>query len=116
MTAREEYVLTIVYDEYVRFGGGEIKVRTFRGATEFDVLVKVACAHSYLDKNDDTGVIASKSVDEIVAFINERNGDGCDYIAAAFEGEMPPRYSKLTGQEHQPQNVEPLTEPAPYGL
>lgn len=96
--------LTVVYNEYARYGTEETEspgIKTYKGKDEIDCLRKIAKAHSYGDPceddeyDDDEEHGEELTAKEIYDGIMAVNGDGCDYIVAIFEGKpkvyKPPR-------------------------
>ena len=93
MPKSKPFSLTIIVEEYDRYGGGaEARLRTYTGKDELAVLQKIADKHGYgrirqsdLDLEGDGAKLTAKLVWDN---IQDTNGDGCDYISAFMVGEI----------------------------
>lgn len=75
----EKTKLKVVFEKYVRYGTGGIKIATVERETLLEAL-KVMCDKMGLYIDSEVIEENNMTVEDIVKSIDMSNGDGCDYI------------------------------------
>ncbi len=80
--------LTVVYVNGDMGGDSTPRIKTYKGKDEVEVLRKITNAHSYELFDDDEDFPTPTTARGLYNRLMSLNGDGCDYIAAIFEGDV----------------------------